>query len=357
MNSNSAWWLPSKNQDTRLKFENEYIRREFGLTLFSGIEEKEKQLNTAKNGKYALVFVDTSVNSLKILDDFPERSVIVFIVSDETYKLVFNLRILLNPRIAMTVRDYPIGKIWNILKTPRLYIRKIRRLKNIPNLVSLSGITIVSGLYLWFSQFAMSIFSKIFRKRIYSIPLGYDSGFAILYGECFDLDSNESLLDFAMNTNPGNFRKEIDLLFFGQKGKLDRQLLIKEAESIASDSQHQILIEKNDNYNVGRSIDNQKKYFELLVKTRYSLCPPGNYSGETFRYYESLLTFAYPLQDEFIFSDPLSKSFMNCLWTNTKILIDASFASDSLDIVLEVSEKLQNWKDQVSFVCHIMEIN
>ena len=357
MNSNSAWWLPSKDQETRRKFENEYIRREFGLTLFSGIEENEKQLKAAKSRKYALVFVDTSVNNLKALNRFPKRSVALFTLSDESYKFIFNLRNLLNPRIAMIIRDYPIGENGNIARIPRLFFQKIRRLRKYPDLVGLSWITIASGVYLCFSQIVLFIFSKIVRKSVHNIPLGYDSGFANRYCEHFDLDINQSLLAFAINSKPGNFRKDIDLLFVGQKGKLDRQLLIREAESLTLDSQHRILIKKNENYEDGRDMSNQKNYFELLARTKYSLCPPGNYSGQTFRYYESLLTFAYPLQDNYIFSDPLSKSSMNYLWTNILVLGNAFCSLKYLDKVLELNNRLQDWKNQISYVLTVLKLN
>jgi hypothetical protein len=172
MNSNSAWWLPSKNQDTRLKFENEYIRREFGLTLISGIEEREKQLISSKNGKVALIFTDTSVSNLKCLSEFPKDSIVFFLLSDETYRLISNIRLLMHPSTKMLVRDYPLGKICTLLDLPILLLPKIVRTIRKPSLYRMVPRLILSGIYMIVAQCFISLLAKIIRKRVVGIPLG-----------------------------------------------------------------------------------------------------------------------------------------------------------------------------------------
>jgi hypothetical protein len=350
MNSNSAWWLPSKDQETRVEFENEYIRREFGLTLFSGIEEREIQLNEAKKGRFALVFIDSSVNNLKLLKNFPKRSVILFILSDETYKLKFNILKILNPQVHMIIRDYPLGDFWSTLTVPFRSIRKILRLSRVHALLPLLPITILSGFYIAWSQIFIMLTSLVFRKSILSIPLGYDSGFCKQYAKYFHLERKQSAIEFALALDETIKlkllnEKYLEITFVGQEGSLDRRLMIEEARR-----ELVINLEVNSDYSQGRLTSNQVKYFVNLKSSKFTLCPPGNYSAQTFRYFEALLLYAIPITDSFVFSDPLYRDIMGIRWPKFIEFYKRNGNSDDLymEMLGEYRQTLIHYKNQIA---------
>lgn len=53
----------------------------------------------------------------------------------------------------------------------------------------------------------------------------------------------------------------------------------------------------------------------MIKKSKYALCPLGNYSSSTFRYFEALLVQTLPICDEFVFSDPLASERVSEKWS------------------------------------------
>jgi hypothetical protein len=354
MNSNSAWWLPSKNQDTRREFQNEYIRREFGITLFSGMEEKKKQLMSSKNGEPALIFTDTSVSNFKCFSEFPSKSIVIFLLSDETYRLMTNIRLLMHPSTKIIIRDYPLGKIHNLLDLPIRLMPKIVRIVRKPNLYRMVPKAIFSGLYMIFAQCFISLFAKIMNKKIFGIPLGYDNGFGNIYAKEFGLEHDQSLISFALSRNLKINHKSRILSFMGQKGSADRQVMILEAKKISGTH-----IKLNKNYALGRNANNQIDFFTAMKDSKMSLNPPGNYSGHTFRFYEALLVGSLPIEDAFVISDPLYRSKLEVDWPKFRKIMKCSSNRELFLRLLQksISRELESIKNRIDNLLFELDLN
>jgi hypothetical protein len=311
MINETGWWLPNSDQISRREFSREFLRREIGIRLFSGEAECVHQLNRVRNGQKALVFVDSSVTDLRSLHCFPERSIILFILSDETYNLKLNLRALVNKRVFAIVRDYPLGKFIAIRNLPRMFLGKLIRTACHPSLLKLIPRAVASAFYMSLVQILFRYMSILNRKPVLEMPLGYDSGFCEQFVGFHELGMSESLLEYsaAPENYPNLLKKANNFYFSGQRGTLDRRLMLMEARRVGIEIQS-----IHDSYQVGRSVESQNTYFMGLRNSRFSLCPPGNYSHRTFRFCESLLLYSYPIVERFTLSDPLSEIYMRLKW-------------------------------------------
>lgn len=311
MNTNSGWWLSSSDQDIRSEFTTEFLLREIRIRIFSGQEEIANQVTRIKKGGKALVFTDSSVTDLKGLDCFPDQSVILFILSDETYSLVFNLRALFNKKISIVVRNYPLGDFRTLTNYPFVICSKILRGLRFPKLWKLFPRALVSSMYMITVQSLLRVGFILWRKEYFHLPLGYDSGFAQLFAQYFKVEDSGSLIEFSLSKNNVKCfqEKQEDFFFIGQRGTFDRQLLLAEAEQLG------IKLQKvHESYSFGRLSEYQKIYFEGILSARFSLAPPGNYSAHTFRYCESLLVHSYPIGERWVLSDPLYSGHLSFTW-------------------------------------------
>lgn len=356
MSYRTGWWLPDTFQANRLLFENEFLRREFGLLIYSGVEEKELQLERARKSELAILLTDTSLPNLKALKNFPSQSIALFILSDETYKIVFNLRALLNRRVKFIVRNYPLPAWRGLFEIAQFSLDKTRRLRAYSYLWKLLPFALFSGIYILASQVMLKSIAKIFKKQILEIPLGYESSFGRNYAANFNLDEGASLIDYALNAPNELFHKSVDISFLGQIGNLDRQMMLAEAESygVGDPRDFRMKITKNRNYIQGRSQDAQQNYMQLILKSRFTLCPPGNYSGVTFRFYESLLSRSFPLQDYYVFSDPLFVSPFTCKWKDIVVNKKIDFFAEYDHLLQDIYKILTREKDSISCILQIL---
>jgi hypothetical protein len=316
MNTITGWWLSSSDQTKRIEFSTEFLRREIGIRIFSGQEEISSQLARVSKGSQALVFTDSSVSNFKSLDCFPNRSVILFVLSDETYSLALNIRALLNKKVSLVVRNYPLGNFRTIINYPFILYSKLLRGIHYPQLLKLFPRAFASSLYMIFSQILLRLVFILLRKECFHFPLGYDSGFAQNFAQHFKVSGSSSLIEFSLSkVNVSLFpEKQRDFFFMGQRGTFDRQLLLSEAKQLG------INLEKvHESYLVGRLNEYQKMYFDGILSSRLSITPPGNYSAHTFRYCESLLVHSYPIGERWVLSDPLYLSRLTFVWQPHKM--------------------------------------
>ena len=341
MNTITGWWLSSSDQTTRSEFSTEFLRREIGIRLFSGQEEISSQLARVSKGSQALVFTDSSVSNFKSLDCFPNRSVILFVLSDETYSLALNLRALLNKKVSLVVRNYPLGNFRAIINYPFILYSKLLRGIYYPQLLKLFPRAFASSLYMIFSQILLRLVFILLRKQCFHFPLGYDSGFAQNFAQHSKVSESSSLIEFSLSKgNVSLFpEKQRDFFFMGQRGTFDRQLLLSEAKQLG------INLEKvHESYLVGRLDEYQKMYFDSILSSRLSITPPGNYSAHTFRYCESLLVHSYPIGERWVLSDPLYLSRLTFAWKPRTLRILKSYMAlrHHNDIKLEIIKELEH---------------
>jgi hypothetical protein len=125
---------------------------------------------------------------------------------------------------------------------------------------------------------------------------------------CKSIDASESLLQSAKLQSfiENNQRKEL-ITFIGQKGNYWRQYFINSAKSLKKNDHKYFETREMFGGTIGAngaSMNTGKEYVEGLLNSHFSLCPPGNYSSNTFRYFESLLCGSIPLVPEGLPTDP-----------------------------------------------------
>jgi hypothetical protein len=104
--------------------------------------------------------------------------------------------------------------------------------------------------------------------------------------------------------------KFIDVCFVGQKGNVERQKfvndVIREMSECEINPNFKVVV-REEFGGVRNSLEKTTwcdEYVEILNRASVSICPPGNYSGVTYRYAESLLLYCYPLQSNEVVTDP-----------------------------------------------------
>jgi hypothetical protein len=173
----------------------------------------------------------------------------------------------------------------------------------------------VSGIAMMGKQIAMRSISKLSRKEIRHLPLGYTGNFASNYSESFSLNEKESLITHAIKGIASNekLKKREESFFAGQRGKFDRRVFLNSARSLKLNV-NQVHETYGGPLDVEERSKAQKNYFYGLLNSRFSICPSGNYSVESFRYLESLLLQALPIVPRTVLSDPLYFNYSIETW-------------------------------------------
>jgi hypothetical protein len=113
----------------------------------------------------------------------------------------------------------------------------------------------------------------------------------------FDLgiEKGESLFEISCSKIYGKQRKK-SLCFVGQKGSWNRRQIVN---SLLKD------IEYLDQYGGWGPFTEREgsAYVGTLMEYWFSLCPPGNQSNESYRYYESTILGAIPIVQELSYQD------------------------------------------------------
>lgn len=340
-----AWWIPAEDSGPEREYLWPYVNREIGIRLYYGGDQASIQLSRIDDGEKAIVFIDSSVKSYKFLDQFPTRSVGVFFVSDETYSAWATIRLLLKPSTFKVFRDYPIGNFSKLTHYPTLLIQAIREeiTVKLPPKVFLQAF--VSGLGILVKQLLIATFSILARKKLGWLPLGYTGSFSGIYAQRFNLGKNASILEhsIAVDFNNVKLKKKMRTFFSGQIGSFDRQAMIN--------------IAKLNRLSVGPLYPQfggplysslkkkaESEYFLGLLESKFSICPPGNYSAESFRYLESLILYSYPLLKARVLSDPIST--LNSAMSFEHYLSHGdSNREESMD--LEIRKKLLDIRDKL----------
>jgi len=321
-----AWWTPAEEGGEVKEYFWPYLNRELEIQLLYGGNQISRQLERIKGGKYGLMFVDSSVKNFNFLKSFPTRSLIVFFASDETYSLFQTFKILNSKSVAMVIREYPARPISNLISIPRHFLKLAASIR--ANNFKFSGLleSWLAGFAIATKQTLIRLFARSLRKRLVDFPLGYTGKFAEAYDKFNDLDSSKSVIAHSIGlVKP--LRKKKKLFFAGQQGSYERRTMIKEALR-----QGYGPFETFENFGGPKTSKGNElagfEYVQGLADSEFSLCPPGNYSAESFRYIESLLLYSYPLRPKCVLSDPFFVNRSKLSWPEfieNGILIDETF--------------------------------
>jgi hypothetical protein len=254
-------------------------------------------------------------NTCEVLQLFrKKRKVYAYLYADETYKAIHTFLLLINPKVKRILRSYPIHDLrfrraFHGLQTFLIFMTGKRSIKSKYYFLqgSLAGFIIVLrqvGIY-----FMEGLrFGKKFEDCW--LPLGYTNKFATMFCDYVGEEAfRKSLIEYSLTVNDSFQGDRIfQLVFRGQRGKFQRQEFIRSASDLVSGVSKVFIT--NDHFG-GRNPESDINFKSLdpyaaeLFGSTFALCPPGNYSRETFRYWESLLCGCAPITPDFVVSDPL----------------------------------------------------
>ena len=153
-------------------------------------------------------------------------------------------------------------------------------------------------------QFFIAVLERVYSKVSIPMPLGYNDLFAESFCKVNQVNSDSSLVKFALKSISAR-NKKFDIAFVGQSGKLTRRVAIEAMNNVL---QKELIIRKNYGGAIGiygATLESGIESVHALMNSKFALCPPGNYSNNTFRIAESLICGAVPMFNQGSITDPI----------------------------------------------------
>lgn len=283
------------------------MRRELGLFPNTLDLELTEIIGRAREmGSRLIAVTHKGPSDPEWLEQFDDDSLVVFIVSDETYLPSATAYWLASPKVHSIFTPYPPHDV-NLKRWINVAANSVRDVVSSGNLplFRLWPRTAVAGIIMAKRQRHLLRLQDKLGKVVNTYPLGYTNVFcrsllAQLGDEEFGTDT--SLFKWAESRNWWNLPRSKKLGFAGQKGQMQRQTgvgLLK----VSSDSESLV----SNNFQGFSGVDEQRRgvrYVQLLLNCSATLNPPGNYSAECFRYVESLIAYCLPIEIDSVLSDP-----------------------------------------------------
>ena len=271
--------------------ERQLLKREFGLELCD-LGDREKKNSIDFDSKTILLATCRIKTMGQILNDCPDKSVVLFFFGNETYNL----------------EDYIfLNYFSNKIKFGLLY--------NVPKSSSLSQITgpvfgtafdlrfEIFSEYKAFYRNVKNGFDLLSRTKKINLnfpymefPQGYSARFVYELEISGLLDANSSVLNCSSKIKG---EKDIVMSFVGQQGSWYRQHVLKLAKKYFHDFDP-ILTQGW----AGERQGQKTTYLQSLRSSKFVLHPPGNLTNKTHRYLESLLMGALPVLPPSTIQDP-----------------------------------------------------
>lgn len=266
--------------------ETEFLRRELGV-LWERVStfQLEHILREIPPGQDRCLIATSGPESLlDLLSDAPPSSVVVLLLGDEAYA---------NSALALASLEavHVVFKqhSWDRLNTFRYLASSFLFL-----LDSLgTGVRFRDIL----KQFVKGARVRRQQRRwlglankVEVLPLGYASVFSRAMTSHFTHDDGDlSLLEAGKVVAPSE--RDYDYGFSGDRGQAQRQVCLTQAGRTSSC----VIRWTRGPWNGGLGAEQAFDYIALLKTVRFSLCPPGGISNESFRITESVICGALPL--------------------------------------------------------------
>ena len=251
--------------------ETEYLRREYGLVA------KLVDPSSASIEKILIIACTDPANWIKLLSEASDRTVIFFLLGNETYdKLKYEYLNNFSSILHVFVYNPPrmSSKIGLISAIDWLFWNPLS----------------IFDKHLFFAwRFAKSLrdqSSKVNMEYEWTpLPLGYTNLFVSQLEGKF-ASNHISLVDDWPLSNREKFSATLNSGFMGQVGTWYRKVLlqyfVRFPEFASTESS-------------GWVKGSTSNYVDFLNVTQLVLCPPGIYTNETFRYYETLVLGSLPI--------------------------------------------------------------
>jgi hypothetical protein len=307
------------------------------------------------SGVKPVIQIGPSKQEVMDLTGFPKGSLIVQFHADETYLPKINYQIIRNPAVAMILRSYPIPKfkLFKLFKSQYFGFMDLLDNFSISNFVEFLKL-FGAGIVMVKRQALIAILEKLYSKTSIPMPLGYTDMFAESFSKVNQVNERESLVDFALHKAPTN-NKKFDIAFVGQSGKLTRRVAIQAMREV---SNKKLTLRKNYGGAIGiygATLESGIESVQALMNSKFALCPPGNYSNNTFRIAESLICGAAPMFNQGSITDPISTySYLDDVilelprrWKK-KVALATTASQDLTDLSVEMS--LRNLSSEIERV-------
>lgn len=280
---------------------NHYLSRELNWIF---VEQQELMNFSALQKKYEnatwIFLLGNNLSELKYFNQFARKKFWIYLYGDETFSPIRNFVILRNKYVKGVIRPYPLpkGRYW---PTQLKWFRNSLRLLKTKKSIFFKAITlIVYGQVIVSRQFFSKMLHRLFNKRnINSIP-GYTNLFAESFLRKFSHQlSNPSLTQIGRsNITETSESRCWPLSFVGQTGNVSRESAIITAKSCQGSKNFKCVTREKfggtrGSYNASNATADE--YLEILFRSKFSLCPGGNYSTATFRFLESIILGAIPI--------------------------------------------------------------
>jgi hypothetical protein len=268
---------------------------------------------SAPTGSKALVFLcGNEPKEVRSLRGFPQNSIWVLLYADETFRPELNFEVITNKAVKGVIRPY-----WNSSQnySPNwlIYLIKLFSMCNYLEKIRLIRLAL-AGYIMVRRQRRIQKLCDRYEKVILKIPLGYTNGFAKSLRQYEEMKCDcVSLIAHALHQNLLEQKRQYSVSFVGQIGNIQRQKFVEMAEKTLSEDNQtssgsvKIVIRKNFGGTIGSNgatMETFREFIEIGLNSRFGLCPPGNFAGETFRFLELLCLGAVPIEASAIVADP-----------------------------------------------------
>ena len=333
--------------------QQEFWAREFGAKI---IEKDESFISVVRDlvsqKIRPIVQLDKDFAELETLASLPENSIIGWCHSDETFDLSFNSAIAKIESLHTILRPYHLEKfkVSNSIKSLAYSLSNLRMSRSVNDVMRT-----IAWQFRGFGMQARQ--NKILRKyrkankHCINIPIGYTNIFAQSLLEV--TQKKTELLGSIFYLQPNLLNQSLGKVnFVGQSGQIVRESAIR---SLEKSKLGQVI--RRSGYGASNVIDQSvatlgKEYIELLLDSQFVLCPPGNISGQSFRYFEVITLGRIPLVMNHVTSDPNFNSGYVCgdllpstgSWTK---MLDASQKIDLAGVISLVKINTEAAKSEV----------
>jgi hypothetical protein len=267
----------------------EWIRRELGVSILE-VNERELVERAARSDQRLGVVVNDPLMYLSPLSALPANRVVILVLYDERYsRAAYDLASM--PSVFRAFRTFSLNRL-----SPVEYIAR--------NIIALTDLRFAAAAP---KQVAAAIKSGVRirssagrylrrnggRHRL--VPIGYTTAFASAFEQMVgSVGPDDSLFDVVLGTKAEQVHerdRQIEVSFRGARGQFQRRagvhLAAKRPGANCSSPTRSWS-------GLGDGLDTTS-YVELLMDSRFSLCPPGYSCNESYRTYESLLCGALPV--------------------------------------------------------------
>lgn len=333
-------WLSAEAPEA--VFTPEFLRRELRLKAIHASE----LLSRPTPESPALAFAYGYPSEIRALRRYAPRSIRLIVGADETYSPSLTNEILRQPAVCEVLRSYPFhpGSLADRLRAIWSSFRQLAEVEGVDPRGALTAAA-AGQVLAYRSTFSRSRFRRA-GIRVMGLPLGYADQFVkglhgvAREGELPPLPANGTLLNYFESIRAELVASKNSLIaFVGQRGKFQRNAGLRVARSM--------------NFEIGpiRSSFSEghtahpgvaEEYVRSLQYAKFALLPPGNYSGDTFRLYESILMACVPIEAFPTISDPFRPK---SLWIGKGGISGESWRS-ALDLAISaepavVTERLE----------------